>query len=322
MVEEYVRFVLDDAHLTQLQKQLRHDLAAILGELPRECLLTARSTQHDVGTAVTTSSEFARRDVRDVAEANQKRVEQSLRSLEEFLKPVAPATAGRIEQLRYRTYSLGRAVALTDHSRQRLAGASLYVLIDGHTSLETFAATVEALIGAGVDIVQLRAPQLTDRQLVARARLLRDRTRHAEMLYVMNNRPDLAVLTQADGVHVGQDDLTVKEIRAIVGTEMLVGVSTHSLEQARQAVIDGANYLGCGPTFPSRTKSFTQFPGLDLLAAVRQEISLPAFAIGGIDLENLASVRATGFTRVAVASAVTSAADPAAAARQFVTALR
>jgi thiamine-phosphate pyrophosphorylase len=197
----------------------------------------------------------------------------------------------------------------------------LCVLIDGGNSLDSFSTAVVALVRAGVHVLQLRDLRLDDKQLVAHGRRLRELTRETPTLYVMNNRPDVAALTQADGVHVGQDDLSVKEVRAIAGPKVIVGVSTHSLTQARQAVIDGANYLGCGPTFASRTKSFTEFPGLEYLQAVSSEISLPAFAIGGISLANLSEVQASGFSRVAVASAVTESEDPALTAEQFVDAL-
>ena len=109
----------------------------------------------------------------------------------------------------------------------------------------------------------------------------------------------------------------MKDARSIVGPAALVGVSTHSIEQARQAVLDGANYLGVGPTFPSATKQFPRYPGVDLLRAVAAEIRLPAFAIGGITRDNLAEVLATGLKRVAVSAAVTAAADPATTARQL-----
>jgi len=137
----------------------------------------------------------------------------------------------------------------------------------------------------------------------------------------MNDRPDLAALSRADGVHVGQDELSVKDARSIVGPEALVGVSTHSIEQARQAVLEGANYLGVGPTFPSDTKQFEKFPGLDLLRQVGAEIRLPAFAIGGITTENLPEVLATGMTRVAVSGAIAAAAEPVAAAKEFLAAV-
>ena len=130
----------------------------------------------------------------------------------------------------------------------------------------------------------------------------------------MNDRPDLALLADADGIHVGQAELTVKDARMLIGPQRLVGVSTHSLDQARQAVLDGANYIGCGPTFPSKTKTFASFPGTEFLQQVRQELSLPAFAIGGISRDNVEQVLAAGFTRIAVSGAVVDAADPGQAA--------
>jgi thiamine-phosphate pyrophosphorylase len=133
----------------------------------------------------------------------------------------------------------------------------------------------------------------------------------------MNDRPDLAVLAQADGVHIGQDELTVKDARAIVGPRAFIGVSTHSIEQARQAVLEGANYIGVGPTFPSGTKRFESFTGLELLKAVAAEIRLPAFAIGGITLDNLPAVLAAGMARVAVSGAICATHDPATAAGRF-----
>ena len=117
----------------------------------------------------------------------------------------------------------------------------------------------------------------------------------------------MAAIVDADGVHFGQEDLSVKDARAIVGTRMLIGVSTHNIDQARAAVLDGANYLGAGPTFPSQTKAFDDFAGLDYLREVAAEIRLPTFAIGGITADNLPEVLAAGITRVAVGAAVTEA---------------
>ena len=170
------------------------------------------------------------------------------------------------------------------------------------------------MIGAGVDVLQLRDKQLSDRDLVERARRLRVLTRDTQTLFILNDRPDIALLAHADGVHLGQDELSVKDARTVVGPKMLVGVSTHSIEQARQAVLDGANYIGVGPTFPSATKQFDNFPGVQLLRQVAAEIRLPAFAIGGISEENLNEVLATGITRIAVTGAILSAVDPSHAA--------
>jgi thiamine-phosphate pyrophosphorylase len=135
-------------------------------------------------------------------------------------------------------------------------------------------------------------------------------TREADTVFIMNDRADLAAATDADGVHVGQDELPVKEARAIVGPRRLVGVSTHSIEQARQAVLDGADYLGVGPVFPSATKAFDSLAGLELVRQIAAEISLPWFAIGGINAENIGAVLEAGATRIAVSHAILSAHDP------------
>jgi thiamine-phosphate pyrophosphorylase len=140
-------------------------------------------------------------------------------------------------------------------------------------------------------------------------------------LAIINDRPAVAATVDADGVHIGQDDFTVKDARAVLGPRKLIGVSTHSIEQARHAVLDGANYIGVGPTFPSPTKQFDAFPGLDLLRAVPAELRLPAFAIGGISGDNVADVAAAGFTRIAVSGAVTGAASATSAVNQLRTSL-
>ncbi len=322
VVEDHVRFILDDRHLTGQCKQLRHDLAAVLNRIPTEHLLAGRETQADVGTALTTSSEARRENSAGVLRANFMRLQEALRSLEEFGKLLDPDMAAAIKQLRYGTYTLQRAVEITRTSLQRLDAAKLYVLIDGCASVEAFQRLARSLVEAGVDMLQLRDKQLDDRRLLQRARLLRELTSGGHTLCIINDRPDLAVLSRADGVHIGQEELTVKDARTIVGPEALIGVSTHSIEQARQAVLDGANYLGVGPTFPSGTKQFDEFPGLDLLHAVATEIRLPAFAIGGITPENLPKVLSTRITRVAAGGAITMADDAAAVARRMLSLLR
>lgn len=317
VVEDYVRFVLDDRHLTDHLKQLRHDLTAAFQSIPPGHRLASRETQSDVGTTLSTPSEVHREDIASVLAANFARVQEALRSLEEFGKVLDPALAGQVKGLRYRVYTLQRAVEVTRHGVQRLESARLYVLLDGGASAEAFRRTVETLVGSGVDVLQLRDKRLDDRRLLQRARLLRQATQGSRTLMIVNDRPDLTALSRADGVHLGQDELTVKDARTVVGPEALVGVSTHSIQQARRAVLDGANYLGVGPTFPSGTKEFHDFPGLDLLRSVAAEIRLPAFAIGGIDRANLPEVLSTGIRRIAVSGAVTSADDPSAAAGEL-----
>jgi thiamine-phosphate pyrophosphorylase len=324
VVEDYCRFALDDAFLTRLVKELRHDLAEILTALPREDRHAMRETQQDVGSDISTPAELQRTHAEAVCEASCERVKQSLRSLEEFSKVAAPGVSPRLEALRYRWYTLEKAI----NSRLRLSGsalekAKLCVLINGSFSEEK----IQTLIAASVGMIQLRDKKLSDCELLSHARKIREichnPTAETEgCLLIINDRPDIAAAVDADGVHLGQDDLPVKAAREILGPSKIIGVSTHSIEQASQAVLDGADYIGVGPTFPSTTKSFESFPGTALLKLVAEEISLPAFAIGGISLENLPEVLATGITRVAVSGGIAKAEEPGEVAREFAAQLK
>jgi thiamine-phosphate pyrophosphorylase len=122
-------------------------------------------------------------------------------------------------------------------------------------------------------------------------------------------------LAEADGVHLGQEDLPLQEARRLLGPDALIGVSTHDIYQVRRAILEGASYIGVGPTFPSQTKTFEAFPGLDFIRAAVAETTLPAFALGGITLENVGDVVAAGCRRTAVGQALCAAEDPRAAAR-------
>ncbi|MEM9187301.1 MAG: thiamine phosphate synthase [Planctomycetota bacterium] len=322
VVEDYARFALDDRLLTDQAKRLRHDLAEAAEGIGGAARQAVRETQTDVGVEITVSSEASRTDAWDVCVASLERLKQSLRSIEEYGKTVSPDFGASVEAIRYRAYTLEKAIGTVSRAINRLSGVGLCVLIDGRNDQGAFETLVASLLDAGVGMLQLRDKRLGDRNLIARARHLVGATRDAGTLAIVNDRPDVAAASHADGVHLGQDDLPVKDARAIVGPRALVGVSTHCLEQARQAVLAGADYLGAGPTFPSVTKAFANFPGLDYLRQVSQETSLPTFAIGGISTHNLPHVIETGVSRIAVSGAVTSADDPAAAARGLAAGLR
>jgi thiamine-phosphate pyrophosphorylase len=317
VLEDYCRFALDDRFLTQQVKELRHALAAVSARLPAQLLLASRDTLRDVGTAATAAGEYDRTTPAHVAAVNLKRLQESLRSLEEFGKLFGPVLGREFETLRYQSYTLERAIVLGDRSRQRLSDARLYVLLTGSQCLASMDWTIRQAAAGGADIVQLREKSLSDRELIIRARDVRRWTREAGVLFIVNDRPDVARLVEADGVHLGQDDLSVKDARRILGPEPLIGVSTHSLEQVRRAVLDGADYIGIGPVFPSRTKEFDRFPGLEFVRAATAETSLPAFALGGIGPANLGEVVAAGARRAAVAGAVAASDDPEQASRML-----
>ena len=315
VLEDYVRFSLDDTHLTRLLKNWRHDFSRVFARVDERALLQARATPQDVGTSIHTRHEATRETLLDVVRAGFKRVQEAVRTLEEYGKVVSQELGSELGRLRYDLYTLEKGILATQSSGQRLAGRHLYLLVTEALCLRGSGPVIRSALAAGAGLIQIREKEMPDRLLLEHSRRVREWTHAAGALLIINDRPDLAVLSGADGVHVGQDELAVRDARRILGPDKLVGVSTHSIEQARQAVLDGADYIGVGPTFRSTTKNFRQLSGLDFVRQVGAEIALPAFAIGGIGLDNIDEVLAAGTRRVAVSSAICSAEDPGEATR-------
>lgn len=321
VVEDYCRFALDDANLTAECKDIRHQLATAQTLLGSQRLLAARDTANDVGTVLTALGEYERGSLADVVTANLKRLQEGLRTLEEYGKLVDARFAAAVEQLRYRTYTLERNISRGATARERLAAVQVYALLTGSQCLAALDWTIAEAAAGGVGMFQLREKQLDDRDLLQRARDMRHWTRRVGALLIVNDRVDIAALAQADGVHLGQTDLQVRDARRILGPDALIGVSTHSVEQLRQAIADGADYVGIGPIFSSTTKQFGTLAGLDLIRAASRTTNLPAFAIGGITPANIGQVVAAGASRVAVSAAIARADDPQAVARALRAAL-
>ena len=310
VVEDYTRFALDDRFLTEQLKQLRHELTEVLEELPSSAFLESRETIRDIGTTISTDREQIRVNLLHVAQVNLKRWQEALRTLEEFGKLFDASIGQRFEQLRYRSYTLERAIVMGTTARQRLSNARLYVLLAGSQCVSSLEWTIAEAASGGAEIVQLREKGLNDRELLERAKNVRKWTSDAGVLFIMNDRPDIARLVSADGVHLGQDDLSVKEARQIVGPNAIIGVSTHDLDQLRQAILDGATYIGVGPAFATPTKPGIEVAGLEYVRAAMQETSLPAFVIGGVTLQTIDAVIASGANRVAVSSEIAKAEEP------------
>lgn len=321
VVEDYARFVLDDPMLMKRIKRCRHRVRQALEFLPGDWILAARETRRDVGTAVAAPDEYARANLRIVLVANLKRAQESARALEEYAKVESMVAAKELEQTRYELYTIERSLRIGSRARRRLEGMVLYWLVDPEACRHSLEWTVREAIAGGVQVVQLRDKTSRDRALLETARQLREWTSELGALFIINDRPDIARLVGADGVHVGQEEFTVRDVRRLVGPEVLVGVSTHTIEQAREAVLEGADYLGVGPVFFSQTKAFDEFAGLPYVKAAASEIRLPFFAIGGVRLENLDAVIEAGARRIAVGQAITDAIEPRDVAHSFRAAL-
>jgi thiamine-phosphate pyrophosphorylase len=318
VLEDYARFILNDEILCGGLKSLRHDFAGATAAFLQDAILH-RDTPGDVGTATKTEPELRRDDVGHVVTAAGKRLGEALRTIEEYSKTFDPIAAAKIERIRYRFYDLEQQLARTLRPAGcGLASVRLYVLMTESQCSSQWLQAAERAIEGGADCIQLREKELESGDLLRRAHQLVDLCRRRNVLCIINDRPDIAILAGADGVHVGQADLPASQVRKIIGSNKIVGVSTHNLDQARQAVRDGADYIGVGPVFRSSTKPRDFLPGLDFASQVAAaNLPIPAIAIAGITLQNVDKVIATGVQAVAVTAAIVGAADIGEAAKQF-----
>lgn len=315
VMEEAARFVLDDALLTSDFKRLRHDLRDTLNAFP--ALQLHRDTPGDVGTGIGTRAESERDSIASVARAAGKRLSEAMRAIEEYGKLVDPAFASRVEQLRYRGYELEQRLAsrlIAFGPRQwRVCVLLTESLCTHHSWWDVFRASIDG----GADCIQLREKELDDGQLIDRAHRQVEAAPDGVSI-IINDRPDIALLCGAHGVHLGQGDLAVADVRKLAGRQLIVGVSTSRIDQAKRAMRDGADYCGVGPVFPSATKPKPELAGLDYLRAYLNWGRLPHLAISGITPDNVEALIDAGCRGVAVSSCVCGARDPA----NVVTALR
>lgn len=339
VMEDIARFVLSSGSLAAELKDSRHQLRRIAEAARLDALTLAawRDTPNDVGTGITTDPETQRRGLLDVAIAAGKRAGEALRVIEECVKalpevpPADSPTAPRVEvspaslakDLRYRVYDQERRLLLALGTADgRVRQWRLCVLITESLCANRPWPEVAALaLKGGADCLQLREKGLSDRELLRRARQLVDVCRSHGGMCIINDRPDIALLSEADGVHLGQEDLSIADVRRIAGRSLIVGVSTANMTQALRAAEDGADYCGCGPIFPSSTKAKPALSGPEYLRqylADERTARLPHLAISGITSDNVGTLASVGCRGVAVSSAVCGAVEPEAAALEIV----
>ncbi len=322
VMEDAARFILDDPKLSKQLKQLRHDLAGALSDI--QGLSAWRNTPGDVGTALTTESEMTRAGAADTAAAAGKRLSEALRSLEEYGKALPQTACGlaeKIESLRYRGYALEQQLNTALGTGAAKQWRLCVLISESLCPAGDWLKVATASVHGGADCIQLREKQLDAGELLSRTRQLVDLCRPKNVGVIVNDRPDVALLTGADGVHLGQTDLPCAEARKLVGNQLLIGISTSNLDQAKQAQRDGADYCGVGPMFPTTTKHKPLIAGPAYLKEYLAWNQLPHLAIGGITPENLGELTDVGVQGIAVSSAICQAANPALITRNLIEAI-
>ena len=303
-------------------KSIRHALQQSIddlgqGSLGQAALVSARDAQEDVGRESKTTQEMQRPEgLVSIVAAAASRVEQGLRVIEEAIKVLAPNQAASIERQRYKVYDLNAALRLAcQRDLGFLQQAKLYVLVDCQLALDAFGRRIAEISQAGVQLIQIRDKHADAIRVLEYFQVAQEAVETSATRVLINDRVDIAATTNAAGVHIGQEDLPVRSSRRILQPWQYLGLSTHDLGQVQKGVAMGVDYIGCGPTFASQTKSFDSFSGIPFLLQAASWLqanapAVPAFAIGGIHLENLPQVLEAGFARVAVSSCVWNAQNP------------
>jgi len=344
VIEEFCRFALNSASLTERAKQLRHELSAAIDKLDAGWLLSSRDTISDVGVGKKIDKQFERTDLKSTFTAACKRLTEALRTLTEMTSALGGqnrSVAQMLEKLRFDAYALEKDIVLFAEPAEKFKRVKLYVIISsppaflpapvlscesknggGRRKQEGGPADVICLtqrcVAGGADCIQLRAKDINDETLFAVAVEFVKVCKAGGVLSIINDRVDVTVAAGADGVHLGQNDLPIEQARKLQLAPLIIGKSTHSLEQLKTAGEAQPTYVSLGPVFSTGTKPTAQPVGLDYVRQATRQLAdtgIGNVAIGGITLKNVEKVLNAGAQVIAVCSAVTEVGDPTTACR-------
>jgi thiamine-phosphate pyrophosphorylase len=302
IIEEWCRFGLNNASMAGECKRLRQEVAI----WHTNELRAARDTQGDPGTDLSHPQEEERSSIKTLLQANFCRVQEALRVLEEYGKLYNSNMGKAFKQMRYQVYTL--ETNLMGYERQQMLMRSRLYLVTSPE--EKILEVVEAALKGGLTLIQYRDKDTDDTQRLEIAKQLRQLCYTHNALLIINDRVDLALAVDADGVHLGQRDMPIAIARQLLGPQRLIGRSTTNSQEMQQAIADGADYIGVGPVYETPTKAEKAATGLEYVRYVAKNSSVPWFAIGGIDTGNINDVIEAGASRVAVVRSLMQAEQP------------
>ena len=306
VMEDWCRFGLKRSDFSVQIKDWRQQLGAHHHNIYRK----ARLTSEDPAMGVTHPLQKERLTPEDIFIANSSRVQEALRVLEEFTRITDPKLSETATRIRYETYEIEIKVLKTKEGidkRQILKDCSLYLITSNRKNLKEI---VRKALEAGTEMVQYREKNLDDNQRVKQAQELSSLCKEFNSLFIVNDRIDIALAVDADGIHLGQKDISTNIARKLLGPEKIIGRSTHCLEDLEDAEVKGCDYIGIGPIFPSKTKKRLNPIGIDYLKKGYNKFQLPAFAIGGINSSNINELNQLNNLRIAVSDAIINSSDP------------
>jgi len=312
VIEDIFRFEFENSTIIDSLRKLRHNVRNNSQQLT-PLLLENRQVHSDPGIAISMHSSMDQRSKHsDIVHANFKRVQEGLRSIEESLKSIKKYDiAKKYEQIRFQIYSIEKQcyLILSGTRKKSFPQTDIYCLTAESLSCgRSNLAVVDEMIQAGIKIIQYREKEKPFGEKYQECMKIREMTLANDVTFIINDHVDLALMTQADGVHIGQTDYPVEAVRALTGDDFIIGISTHAPEEALRAQDSGADYIGVGPIYKTNTKKDVCDPvGHTYLEFAVKNISIPFVTIGGIKEHNLHEVVGRGATCVGIVSEITGA---------------
>lgn len=302
IIEEWCRFSLENSQLAEECKQMRQEIACWHSPEIR----IERDTPNDPGTTLSHPQEETRNGIDDLLQSNLCRVQEALRVLEEYGKLYQAEMGTAFKNIRYQVYTLESSIL--NHDRYQKLKKSLLYLITSQS--ENLLSIVESALKGGVTLVQYREKNTDDIIKLETAKNICQLCHNYNSLFIVNDRVDLALAVNADGVHLGQQDIPIALARQILGANRIIGSSTTNSQEMAKAITQGADYIGVGPVYATPTKPGKTPAGLDYVNYAQKNSPIPWFAIGGIDKENISEVITAGAKQVAIVRAIMKADDP------------
>ena len=320
LLEDMARLLLNNTPLTKQLKAMRHELE--VGDLSlKKQLLQARNAESDVGMKIEVPEQQKERDLPATVIANTRRIQQSLRVIEEIAKiPGISLETERFKKARFSLYTIERELIsrlLRRDKSERISG--LYAVIDtGFLKGTSHSDIASQLIEGGAGIIQLRDKATPKNELLPIALELKSLCTKSNTLFIVNDHLDIVLAADADGLHIGQEDLPLASARRLLPMDRIIGCSVTTVEQATAAEAEGADYIAVSGIYPTTSKEAVEVVGLEVLRLIKSKVKLPVVAIGGINVNNIADTISAGAKAVAVISALLKAKSPGKVARQMV----
>ncbi len=298
-IEDVIRFSLENKVLLIRIRKIRNEFLKIKKDISLADIINSRQSSHDLGRAAKFDIQ-TKKTSEDLIIANLTRAKESARIIEEILKSINLKISNRMKEIRFQLYDLEKYII---GCLKKIFNPRINAVIDEkYLPAYRIKNMMDVLENNGVTMIQLRIKTLSDRKFYNYAVRIKKFLKKKEIKFIINNRLDIARASGADGVHLGQDDMPARMARRILGENYIIGVSAHNIDEANKAEKEGADYIGVGSIFRTKTKSDAHICGLSVLKSICKKITIPVVGIGGITNRNYRDVFRAGAAGIAVSS--------------------